>query len=67
MTMTRGVKPRQASLETEAELGEYKGSPTLSIFEVVDGKRKDYPFTFGKKKAQMIVKHLELIKEFAGE
>lgn len=51
---------------TEVEIGEYKGSPTITIHEVdEEGKRKAYPFTFGVKKAKLIVKHIEDIEAFA--
>ena len=53
-------------IKTEVEIGEYKGSPTLSIYDLDDkGERKQYPFSFGKKKAKAILNHLEEIKKFA--
>lgn len=53
-------------LKTEVEIGEYKGSPTLTIHDLdINGNRKPYPFGFGKKKAQLIIRHLEEIKSFA--
>lgn len=54
-------------LVTEAAISDYKGSPVLSIYEVKDGKVQPYPFSFGKKKAAMILKHIEEIKKFVGE
>lgn len=52
--------------ETITEKTEFKGNPVLSIFEVDDkGDKKPYPFSFGKKKAQAIIKHLEEIRTFA--
>lgn len=53
---------------TVAEVGEYKGSPTISIHELdEEGNKKQYPFSFGKKKAKLIIKHLDEIKKFAEE
>lgn len=47
---------------------EYKGSPTLSISEIdSSGNEKPYPFSFGKKKAKLILDNLEHIKKFIGE
>lgn len=54
------------SKKSEIEFGEFKGSPTVTIHELDDdGKRKPFPFSFGKKKAQLIVKHIEDIEAFA--
>lgn len=53
-------------VETEVTRGEYKGSPTIMIHELDEHhQRKPYPFTFGVKKAKMIVKHIEEIEAFA--
>lgn len=53
-------------IKTEIEIGEYKGSPTLTIHEIDEkGNRKPYPFSFGKKKAKAILEHIEEIKKFA--
>jgi hypothetical protein len=41
--------------------GNYKGSPTISLLNGEDDK---YPFTFGVKKAQLIVNHIEDIKQW---
>lgn len=55
-------------VKTEITHGEYKGSPTIMIHEVDDqGNKKPYPFTFGVKKAKMIIKHIEDIEAFAEE
>lgn len=52
-------------METEVEVGEYKGNDMLIIYELDDkGTRKPYPFQFGTKKAEMIVENIERIKEF---
>lgn len=52
--------------KSEVEIGEYKGSPTFIIHELDDeGKRKQYPFSFGKKKAKLILANLEDLKKFA--
>lgn len=42
------------------QIGSFKGSPTISL----DAESK-YPFTFGAKKAALIVQHFEDIKRFA--
>lgn len=56
----------QKETKTEVETGEFKGSPTLTIHELDDkGSRKPYPFSFGKKKAQMILANIEEIKKFS--
>lgn len=49
------------------EIGEYKGSPTLTVWEVLsDGSRPQYPvISFGKKKAKAIISVIEQVKEFA--
>lgn len=49
------------------EIGEYKGSPTLTIREVMtDGSVAPYPvISFGKKKAIAILSVIDLIKKFA--
>lgn len=49
------------------ETGEYKGSPTLTIWEIMsDGSKAQYPvISFGKKKAKAIVSVIEQVKEFA--
>lgn len=50
---------------TEVDFSEYKGNPTIAIYEVDDkGVRKPYPFSFGVKKAELILKHIEEIKKF---
>ena len=52
--------------KTIAEKSEFKGNPVLSIFEIDEkGEKKAFPFSFGKKKAQAIIKHLEDIRTFA--
>jgi len=57
---------KNKEIATVVEFGEYKGSPTLGIYELDDkGEKKPYPFSFGKKKAQLIMKHLKEIEEFA--
>ena len=53
-------------MTTEIEIGDYKGSSTITIYELdEEGKRKAYPFTFGVKKAKLIIKHIEDIEAFA--
>lgn len=52
--------------ETITEKSEFKGNSILGIYELDDkGEKKPYPFSFGKKKAQAIIRHLEEIKQFA--
>lgn len=46
------------------EVGEYKGSPVLIIKAREDDK---YPFTFGLKKAQLIMQHIQEIGQFVEE
>lgn len=43
---------------------EYKGNPVL---ELKNGPDDKYPFSFGVKKANLILNHLEEIKEFAAK
>ena len=45
-----------------SKIGEYKGHKTLSLFEKEDDK---FPFTFGVKKAKLILDNLEEVKKFA--
>ncbi len=47
--------------QTEVTIGEYKGSPTITLPTSVDGR---FPFTFGLAKAKAILKYLEDIKKF---
>ena len=49
---------------SEAKEGEFKGSPVLSLSNGPDDK---YPFTFGVRKAKLILDHLEDIKTFVGK
>lgn len=53
-------------LKTVVEVGEYKGSPTVTIWEETEsGARPQYPLiSFGVKKAKLIIKHQEEIKNF---
>lgn len=43
------------------KIGEYKGQKTISLFNSEDEK---YPFSFGLKKAELIIANLEDIKKF---
>lgn len=54
-------------LETEVEIGEYKGAPVIKIWEKDnDGKRREYPLiSFGKRKAEILLKHLKELEDFA--
>ncbi|OGP23804.1 MAG: hypothetical protein A2X93_04840 [Deltaproteobacteria bacterium GWC2_56_8] len=42
-------------------IGEYKGSPTISLPTRDDGK---FPFTFGVTKAKLILAYIDEIREF---
>lgn len=44
-----------------AEESEYKGNPVLVL---KNGEDDRYPFTFGVKKAKLMIEHLEEIKKF---
>jgi hypothetical protein len=44
---------------TRAEVGTYKGQPTISL----DADSK-WPFTFGLRKAQLILEHIDAIEAF---
>jgi hypothetical protein len=48
----------------EVTIGEYKGSPVISLPLSADGK---FPFTFGLAKAKTILKYLDEIKKFVDE
>ncbi len=49
------------------EIREYKDHPVLSI-PLLDGKNKEgHAFTFGRRKAEAIVKYIDDIKEFVEE
>lgn len=55
-------------METIIEYSEYKGSPTLQIFEVKEGVKSDRPvITFGKRKARAIASAFGEISEFCLE
>lgn len=44
-----------------AEIGEYKGSPIITIFT---GNNANYKFSFGVSKAKAILAYLDEIKKF---
>jgi hypothetical protein len=48
----------------EVTIGEYKGSPVITLPLSADGK---FPFTFGLAKAKVILKYLDEIKKFVDE
>ncbi|HLD15222.1 MAG TPA: hypothetical protein VJB94_01445 [Candidatus Nanoarchaeia archaeon] len=51
-----------------AIMGEYKGHKTISLKEEGEEISDKYPpFSFGLKKAKLIIKHLEDIKRFVEE
>ncbi len=55
---------QSAKLISEPERRVYKDHPVLSI-PLLDGKNKEgHAFTFGKRKAEAIVKYYDKIKEF---
>jgi hypothetical protein len=45
-------------------IGEYKGSPVITLPLSADGK---FPFTFGLGKAKTILKYIDEIKKFVEE
>lgn len=47
-----------------ASLDKYKGRPVLCLRQSDEDK---FPFSFGLKKAEMILDHLEDIKKFVAE
>jgi hypothetical protein len=48
----------------EVTIGEYKGSPVISLPITPDGK---FPFTFGLGKAKAILRYIDEIKKFVEE
>lgn len=54
-------------LKTEVEVGEYKGFPTFTIWELGDRGEKKNLISFGKKKAQALIKYMNEISDFANE
>lgn len=55
-------------IKSEVEMSEYKGNPMIVIHELdEDGKRKPYPFSFGTKKAKLILKHIKEIQELIND
>lgn len=61
-----------SKLETvkySTEEGEYKGQPTLTIWEIFsDGSKSQYPvISFGKKKAKALTEVMDTIKKFVEE
>ena len=48
----------------DVTIGEYKGSPVITLPLSADGK---FPFTFGLGKAKTILKYLDEIKKFVAE
>lgn len=44
------------------EFGEYKGNKLIILKRNAEDK---YPFSFGKAKAKLVIKHFEDIKKFA--
>lgn len=46
---------------SEAKESEFKGAPVLSL---TSGAEDRYPFTFGVRKARLILDHIEDIKKF---
>lgn len=47
-----------------AEESEYKGNPVLVLKNAEDDR---YPFTFGVKKAKLMLEHIEEIKKFVAK
>jgi hypothetical protein len=53
---------------TQPEIGEFKGKPVLSIWDVNEHgeKVKQYPIiSFGRSKAKILAEHADIIKTFA--
>ena len=48
----------------DVTIGEYKGSPVITLPLSADGK---FPFTFGLGKAKVILKYIDEIKKFVAE
>jgi hypothetical protein len=48
----------------DVTIGEYKGSPVITLPLSADGK---FPFTFGLGKAKAILKYIDEIKKFVDE
>lgn len=48
---------------SKVALSDYKGSPVLQLINDEDVNAK-YPFSFGLKKAKLILAHIEDIKKF---
>jgi len=57
------IKEDSMSDEKEVTIGEYKGSPTISL---PTGNTK-FPFTFGLTKAKLILTYIEEIRKFVEE
>ncbi|MEK6543379.1 MAG: hypothetical protein AABZ44_02975 [Elusimicrobiota bacterium] len=49
---------------SEAKESEFKGNPVLVL---TDGPDEKYPFSFGLRKARLIVEQYEKIKEFVAK
>jgi len=47
-----------------AVVGEYKGNKTISLKENNEDK---YPFSFGYKKAKLIIENLDSIRQFVDD
>lgn len=56
-------------MQTKTVLGDFKGNPTISIFEIGEGgEAKPMPvISFGLKKAKAILVSIEDIKKFVEE
>ncbi|HIH26374.1 hypothetical protein J4476_00355 [Candidatus Woesearchaeota archaeon] len=48
-----------------AKTGEFKGHKTMILSE--EGTEDKYPFSFGLKKAKLILQHIDEIKKFVEE
>lgn len=58
-------KPKNAPGTTSVERTDYRGHDTITIW--THKEKGSFPFSFGKDKAQLIVKYFEEIKKFAEE
>ena len=50
-----------------AKIGEFKGHKTMILVDEGSEASEKYPFSFGLKKAKLILEHIEEIKKFVEE
>ena len=49
------------------KIGEFKGNKTITLIEEGSEMSEKYPFSFGLKKAKLILANIEDIKKFVEE